>query len=296
MKLCDLRDLILLATLWGGSFLLMRIAAPVFGPVVLIELRVLLAALFLLPFVLQRQQLRHCRQHSLPLTVTGLFNSALPFCLFSWALLELSGGFTAVINATAPLFGAFMGAVLFGKPLLPRQISGLVIGLGGVICLISSQGTLNLASTGITLLAAFAAAACYGYAANYSASRLQNVPALSQAFGSQLAAAVLLAIPAGLSWNNPNTALNDWLAVLILGVACTGVAYLLYFRLINRIGATGAVSVTFLIPAFAMGWGWLIISEPVTPGMLISTVIILLGTGLTTGLIPVAKVKALLGR
>ena len=114
---------------------------------------------------------------------------------------------------------------------------------------------------------------------------LQHNGELVQAFGSQVSAALLLAMPALFSLPAQMPSATDWAAVITLGIACTGIAYLLYFRLINSIGATGAVSVTFLIPAFAMGWGWLLINEPVTPLMIISCIAILLGTAITTGLI-----------
>jgi len=285
MKPSDIRDLLLLAALWGGSFLLMRIAAPAFGPVLLVELRVLLAALFLLPFILRRKLLKQTQEKAAPLLVVGIFNSALPFVLFSWALLVLSTGFTAIINATAPLFGALIGIMLYQQALTRNKLAGLLIGLTGVTALISSKGDLNLTSTLMTLVAAFGAAACYGFAANYSSQRLQQTPALVLAFGSQLAAAVIL-LPPALFWLPDRwPSLHHWLAVITLGIACTGIAYLLYFRLINNIGATGAISVTFLVPAFAMTWGWLIINEPVNPMMIGSCIIILAGTALTTGLI-----------
>jgi len=285
MKPSDIRDLLLLAALWGASFMFMRVAAPAFGPVLLIELRVLLAALFLLPFVLHKQQLGLVWQRRLPLTWVGLFNSALPFCLFSWALLELSGGFTAIINATTPLFGAVIGVLLYQQAFSQRKLVGILVGLTGVTALVSSNENASLSGTLPATAAAFCAAACYGFAANYSSRALQGTPALAQAFGSQLTAAIILAVPAAMMLPAQMPDTGDWLAVIALGVACTGIAYLLYFRLINNIGATSAVSVTFLIPAFAMGWGWLMIDEPVNPLMIISCVVILIGTAITTGII-----------
>ncbi len=285
MKPSDIRDMLLLAALWGASFLLMRIATPAFGPALLVELRVLLAALFLLPFVLRLSLLKQAQRKAIPLLVVGTFNSALPFVLFSWALLVLSTGFTAIINATAPLFGALIGAALYQQALTRAKILGMLTGLLGVTCLISSKGDLNLTSTILTLTAALGAAACYGFAANYSSQQLKETPALVQAFGSQLAAAIILLIPALLWLPAEQPSMTDWLAVITLGIACTGIAYLLYFRLITNIGATSAISVTFLIPAFAMTWGWLFIDEPVSLMMIGSCLIILTGTALTTGLI-----------
>jgi len=291
MRAIDLRDLVLLAALWGASFLFMRVAAPAFGPIAMIELRVLFATLFLLPFVLKKKQLTTVRKYSKEMLVVGLLNSALPFCLFAYALLVLPAGFTAIINATAPMFGAAIAAIFLGQTLSANRTLGLAIGFGGVVSLISSKGQLNIDGSLLTTFAAISAAACYGIAANYSSRRLQGVPALAQAFGSQAAAAALLIIPALLTWPPQQPALTDWLNMLVLGIACTGIAYLLYFRLISNVGATGAVSVTYLIPAFAMIWGWLFIDETVSPMMLISCIVILLGTALATGFLSLKRLK-----
>ncbi|MBY4677467.1 DMT family transporter [Marinobacterium arenosum] len=285
MNSADLRDLILLAALWGGSFLFMRVAVPAFGAIPLIELRVLFATLVLLPLLLRSGQLAGLRSYARPMLVVGLINSALPFCLFAYAMLDLTSGVTAIINATAPLFGALIASLLRVERLTAARCCGLFLGFAGVVGLIASQGRLNFDGGGLPVLAALGGAMCYGIAANYSSRKLAGVAPLVIAAGSQLAATALLLPLALYSWPTVLPSAGDWASVLVLGVACTGFAYLLYFRLINNLGATGGVSVTFLIPAFAMGWGALLIDEPITPAMLACCGLILLGTALSIGIL-----------
>lgn len=285
MKLSDLRDLLLLAALWGGSFLFMRVGVPAFGPVPMIELRVLFAALLLLPLLAHKRQLSLLAEHKGALTLLGILTSALPFCLFAFAMIELTSGFTSIINASTPLFGAVIAAVFLAQKLTKLKMVGLVIGFAGVVSLIISRGSFSLEAGGLSIAAAVCAALSYGIAANYSSQALKGVPSLAIAAGSQAAAALVLIVPAIIFWPSQTPSLFDWLNILVLGFLCTGVAYLLYFRLIENLGATGAVSVTFLIPAFAMLWGALIIDEEITNAMLVSCLVILIGTALTTGLL-----------
>lgn len=295
MKLSDLRDLLLLAALWGGSFLFMRVGVPAFGPVPMIELRVLFAALLLLPLLAHRRQLNLLADNKTPLLLLGVLTSALPFCLFAFAMIELTSGFTSIINASTPLFGAIIAAVFLAQQLTKLKVIGLIIGFAGVVSLILSRGTFSMEAGGLSIAAAVFAALSYGIAANYSSQALKGVPSLAIAGGSQLAAALVLAVPAIVFWPSQAPSMIDWLNMLVLGFLCTGIAYLLYFRLIENLGATGAVSVTFLIPAFAMLWGGLIIDEEITSAMVVSCLIILVGTALTTGLLTQSSFNRLVG-
>jgi len=289
MKTRDLTDLLLLAALWGASFLFMRMGAAEFGPFALAGLRVAGASAFLLPLLLWRGEGGLLLQHWKPLLVVGITNSAVPFLCFSYAALAITGGLSSIFNATTPLWGALI-AWLWLKDRPDRgRLLGLVIGFGGVVWLAWNKARFKAdvdgASTGLAVLACIAATACYGFAANYTKRALGGVPSLALATGSQIAAALLLAVPMATHWPATPPHASAWGAVAALALLCTGVAYILYFRLIARIGASNAISVTFLIPAFAVLWGALLLGEQITSTMVIACGVILVGTALVTRIV-----------
>ncbi len=291
MKPQDLGELVLLAALWGGSFLFMRIGAPEFGAVALVAVRVALAAAALLPLLALQGQWGALREHWKPITVVGLLNSALPFVLFTYAALSITAGLSSVFNATAPLWGALIAWGWLGdKPGASRSL-GLAIGFAGVSWLAWDKASFKAGAdhTGLAVIACLAATLCYGIGANYTKRKLQGVPPLAVAGGSQLAAALALAVPALLWWPSTPPSTSAWWGVLALGVVCTGLAYLLYFRLIAHVGPAKAISVTFLIPLFGVLWGALFLGERVTPVMVGAGLVILAGTALATGLVKLPR-------
>jgi len=289
MKARDLADLLLLAALWGGSFLFMRIAAPDFGATALAALRVGGAALLLLPMLALRGDWPALRQHWWPIAVVGLCNSALPFTLFAHAALSIEAGVSAILNATSPLFGALFAAMWLREPSNGWRLAGLPVALIGVALLVGERIGLKAGAASADAAVAIAmclfAAVLYGFSANYAKRSLSGVPPLAVAAGSQAAAALLLAPAATLSWPATNPPSTAWAAVLALALLCTGVAYVLYFRLIANVGAARAITVTFLVPAFAVLWGAMFLGEAVGTGMLAGGVVILIGTALATGLL-----------
>lgn len=285
MKPRDLLDLTLLAALWGGSFLFMRYAVPDFGVVPLIWLRVALASICLLPLLLLKRQFGALRRQAGALTVMGLFNSGLPFLLIAWATLSITAGLASIMNAMTPVFTALIGALWLGDRLDGRRSLGLLLGLAGVALLAADKADFRPGGSGWAIVAMLLATACYGFAANHTRRYLQGVPALVNATGTQLVSALVLLPPALWSWPERMPGLGPWLAALVLGVACSALAYLLFFRLIARVGASRAVTVTFLVPVFGTLWGALFLGEPVTASMLAGGAVVLLGTGLATGVI-----------
>ena len=290
MRTRDLTDLLLLAALWGASFLFMRIAAPAFGPIALVEVRVVVAALFLGALLALRGQLRALRGRPAHLAVLGVLNSALPFVLLNYAVLHVTAGFAAILNATTPLWTALIGWLWLRNAIRPLQWLGLAIGLAGVVVLVWGKASFTPSATQVgttlALAAALVATCAYGLSAHYTRRYLDGVPALVVATGSQLSAAVVLLLPALVTWPATPPSALAWTSAAVLGVACTGLAYLLYFRLLTRIGAVGASAVTFLIPAFASGWGALFLDEAVTLQMIAGGGVILAGTALVLGLWP----------
>lgn len=285
MKPRDLLDLTLLAALWGGSFLFMRYAVPDFGVVPLIWLRVALASICLLPLLLLKGQLGALRERAGAVAVMGLFNSGLPFLLIAWATLSITAGLASIMNAMTPVFTALIGALWLGDRLDGRRSLGLLLGLAGVALLAADKADFRPGGSGWAIVAMLLATACYGFAANHTRRYLQGVPALVNATGTQLVSALVLLPPALWSWPERMPGLGPWLAALVLGVACSALAYLLFFRLIARVGASRAVTVTFLVPVFGTLWGALFLDEPVTASMLAGGAVVLLGTGLATGVI-----------
>lgn len=285
MKSADAGELVGLAAIWGASFLFMRLGAGEFGPVALAAVRVAGAALVLLPLLLWRGQWGDLRHHWRAIFVVGLTNSALPFLLFSYAALGISAGLSSIFNASTPLWGALIGWWwLRDRPGASRAL-GLAIGFAGVIGLAWQKASFQPGGSGWAIAACVGAAMLYGLSANYTKQRLQGVAPMAVAAGSQLSAALALAVPAVLWWPAAMPSGRAWLMVALLAVLCTGLAYLMYFRLIAHVGAANAIAVTFLIPAFAVLWGWLFLGEPLTAAMAVGCAVILLGTALATGVI-----------
>jgi drug/metabolite transporter (DMT)-like permease len=289
MRPRDLADLLLLAMLWGGSYIFMRAAAPAFGPVALIAWRVGIGALVLIPLLARAGHLPALRSQAGGLLVVGLTNSALPFLLFAYATLTITGGFAALLGATAPLWAAVVAYVGWGERLRRTQVIGLLLGFAGVVLLVwdrlAPAADQDGPANAMAIAAALAATLSYGWSANYSRRRFAGVPPLLVAGGSQVAAALSM-LPLGvLMPPSAPPSPTAWLCALVLGVACTGLAYPLFFRLIENAGAARAISVTFLVPVFAALWGGLFLSETLGVRMLIGGAIVLLGTALAAGVI-----------
>jgi drug/metabolite transporter (DMT)-like permease len=292
MKPADGTELVALAALWGASFLFMRLGAAEFGPVALSAVRVAGAALVLLPLLLWRGQFAELRRHWRSIFVVGVTNSALPFLGFSYAALSISAGLSSIFNASSPLFGAVIGWLWLKDRPAGARIAGLVVGFAGVLGLAWEKASFKAGGSGWAIVACLAAALCYGLSANYTKRRLQGVAPLAVAAGSQLSAALVLALPALWWWPAVMPPARAWAMVALLAVLCTGVAYLMYFRLIAHIGPANAITVTFLIPAFAVLWGWLFLAEPLTAAMAVGCAVILLGTALATGVLKPPRLAA----
>ena len=282
-------EFILLAALWGASFLFMRLGTLEFGPLPTAGLRVAIASLALLPVMLSRGLWPQLRQHWKPVMICGLINSAIPFALFSFALLSISTGLSSILNATVPLFGALVAWLWLGdKPGTSRTV-GLVIGFIGVALLASGKASFKPDASGAVtawgILACLLATISYAVAASFTRRYLSGLNSLMVATGSQIGAALGLALPTLLMWPVQAPSLKACGALLALGILCTAVAYVLFFRLIEQLGPARAITVTFTIPVFAVFYGVTLLGETVTTWMLFCGVIVLCGTALATGLV-----------
>ena len=300
----DTAAFLALAAIWGASFLFMRVGAPVFGPVPLTLLRCAIGAATLVPLLLAFGRPADLRAHWPRLALVGVLNSAVPFVLLGWATLALSAGTTSILNSLAPLWSAGIAFLWLGDRLTPFQVLGLGLGVAGVAVLagggasgpVGADGAADLvtpAGAALPFLAALGATAFYGLAANVARRTLAGVDPLAVATGSQLGATLALLVPGLLLW--PEGAApgpGDWGAAVALGTVCTGLAYLLFFGLIARVGATRTIAVTFAIPVFGVGWGAWLLGERVDGATLAGGAIVVLGTALATGALGTRRAEA----
>lgn len=285
MKPREIVELLLLAAIWGASFLFMRVAAPEFGPAPLIAIRVAIAMVFLLIVLSWRNGLTGMRGKAGHFTVVGAINSALPFTLFAFSTLYVTAGFAAVLNASVPLFGALVAYFWLRDKLTVARVLGLLVGFLGVVVLVWGKISFKGDGSGWAVLAALLASLSYGISANYTKRYLTGVDPIAIATGSQIAATILLLPLAVMYWPETMPSAKSWLSALALGIACTGIAYILFFRLIAKVGPQKAVAVTYLLPVFGMFWGTVFLHESITSNMLGGCLIILLGTALATGIL-----------
>ena len=284
MSTASVARLLLLSAIWGASFLFMRVSAPFFTPTDLIFWRVGLGAAFLFAvslFLAKQLRLREYWQHYL---ILGLFNAAIPFSLFAFAAKTASASLLSILNSTAPIWAALIGHVLFKVETKPQAWIGMVIGLLGVGLLIGVESLVLPEGGLLAIFAALGATFCYGVGTHY-AKRAKANDAFSNAHGNMWGATVLLA-PFFLLSNQSSTPLpiTVVISILLLGVLCSGVAFLIYFRLVEDIGATSALTVTFLIPVFGVLWGVVFLGESFGWHSVFGTALIFLGLSLVTGL------------
>ena len=275
-------QLLALSAIWGSSFLFMRIGAPLLGPVVLIALRVGLAALFLRLMRIGRTGPNGLRGHARHFLILGLINSALPFLLFATAARTLSASLMAILNATAPIWGALVGALWSRTLPRPAVFVGLLLGIAGVAILVRFDPSSVGRAAHVAILLGLGAALCYG-----SLPRMRIQPRASTRSPMQKAACGQQRCGSGRLSPSSRTQLNLSatlaVSVLALGILCSGVAYLLYFRLIADLGPAPALTVTFLVPIFGILWGHLFLGEAVGWDTLFGAVIVIAGTALVTG-------------
>ncbi len=282
-------DFILLAAIWGSSFLFMRLGTVEFGALPTAAVRVAVAALFLLPIVWLRGLMPELRKNWKRIFFVGVLNSGIPFACYSIALLSITTGLSAILNATVPMFGALVAwAWLKDKPDSSRVL-GLVVGFAGVAMLAWDKATFKPDASGVApgwaVLACLLACVCYGISASYTKRYLAGSNPLVTAAGSQIGATLGLALPALWLWPAHMPGSTAWLALLAVGVLCTGLAHFLFFPLIETAGPPRALSVTFLVPVFAVLYGVLFLGEAVTSWMVICAAVIVCGTALSTGLL-----------
>jgi drug/metabolite transporter (DMT)-like permease len=272
-------QLVLLAMIWGASFLFQRIAVPELGPNIIAFSRLLLGALVLALFALLLRKPLLLKQNGRDYLRIGLFNSALPFWLFAFSSISLPAGVNAVLNAMVPLFAVLLQWFRGSRP-SSEKMTGVLMGIVGV-CLIVGFGGIPLTLMSIAgFFAGLLAAACYAWSAVEIRTTFADTDPMVVATGSLIGSSLLLLPTLFIATPRSPWDGSAWMAVLPLGILCTGLAYALYFRLLRDIGSTYAVMVTLLVPIFALLWGVLFLNEHPTWVNLLGTALVLFSMAL----------------
>ncbi|WP_314106790.1 DMT family transporter [uncultured Stenotrophomonas sp.] len=265
-------ELTLLGAIWGCSFLFMRVAVPSFGPYALVEVRLLLGALVLLPFLWTARAQFPARRWRW-LVPIGLINSAIPFVLFAWAAQRAPAAIGAICNAMTVLFAAMIAFLFFGEKIGLRRAIALLVGFTGVVVLATAK--VSGLSIGTAVIAGSLAALLYGLGVNLVKRHMAGLPPAASA-GATLGSAALVMLPMAVThWPEAPIPVLSWACAIALGVVCTGLAFLMFYRLIARIGPARASTVTYLVPMFGALFAWLFLGEPVTVAMLVAGALIL---------------------
>ncbi|MBI2427556.1 MAG: DMT family transporter [Ignavibacteriales bacterium] len=282
MLLYDYVLLILLSAIWGASFIFMRILAPALGPMATADLRVLIAGLSLAAFLKFQKQDLEWKKNWKRYLVIGLLNSGIPFLLFSFAALHLPASVSVIINSMTPLFGAIAAVIWLGEKMTGKILIGIFLGITGVV-IIRGGGSFELSGmTTLAMGACMLATMFYAVGGVYVKLKAHDMTPPAIATGSQLIVGILFLPLLAISPMKEITT-EIVLSLLAFAIFCSAIAYLIYYRLLKILGPTKATTVTFLIPVFGFIWGWLFLSEEITPGMIIGGAIVLSAIYFVTG-------------
>jgi drug/metabolite transporter (DMT)-like permease len=278
MRIQDIARLVVLAAIWGASFIFMRILAPALGPILTADLRVLIAGVALSIYFAAIRFNPQWKSNWRHYCLIGVGNSAIPFALFSYAALHIPASYSVILNSTSPLFAAIFSAAWLNDRLTARKVVGIFLGFAGV-ALVAKVGAQAVDDSFIlSVLACLIASACYGLMGVYIKRFATSVKPLGIAGGSQLAAGLSL-LPL-IPFSPMRGELTSFVItnILCFALVCSALAYLLYFRLMEDLGPTKALTVTFLMPVFGMAWGALFLGEQITLGMVGGAALVVFGT------------------
>jgi drug/metabolite transporter (DMT)-like permease len=275
MKPKDVFQLLLLAAIWGSSFLFLRIAAPAIGITLTLGLRISIAALAMVLVFAFVKKLPDYKAYWKQYLVLGFLNLVAPFALVTFSVANLNASIGAILNATTPLFTMVLSSFWLKEKLSVKKLSGLFIGMAGLTVLV---GWIPIAMTGRTILSvlfSLLASLSYGLGAVYTRIHFRNTDPLQTATG-QLSAAAIVVLPL-LIFSGSDNGLDVKIVVVILALAllCTALGYALYFKLISSIGSTNTSTVTLLVPVFSIIWSMLFLHEPITPALAVGLGLIL---------------------
>ena len=289
MTRSDYARLLSLAAIWGSSFMFMRLLAPVLGPLWTAQLRVGIAGLALCGYFAVIRLDCEWRRLWKEYLITGLINTGVPFVLFSYAALHIPAAYSAIVNATVPLWGTLFAAIWLKEKLTRAKLVGTALGIAGV-AVATGIGTETMSGeVMLALLACTGAAICYAFGGIYMKKYVKGANPMAIAGTSQLLAGVaLLPISVFIPMRAPPLP-STWAIATLFSLLCSAVAYILYYRLMEDIGPTRTFTVTFLVPVFAMIWGVLLLAEPVRLHMMIGAALVIGSTMLVLELKPLGR-------
>jgi drug/metabolite transporter (DMT)-like permease len=290
-------ELFLLSFIWGSAYLFTRSAVPEFGPAPLIALRMGIAVVVLLPLVVARGLLPMLLANAKLLAIQGSIFTCLSFLLIAWSALSISAGLSAILSATAPMFGAVVAWIFLKERIQGWRLLGLALGFAGVSILAWGKVSLRMDASSVkvslAVLAGLSSSLLWGMAANFSRQKLSAISPLVTTVGTMLAATVFMLPFAWLDWQassqqipHPMPSLKACAEALFLGIVCSGLGMLMYFRLLREIGTVPTMSVTFMSPVVAIALGAWYLNEAITLQIVLGCIVVLLGTGLSVGLFP----------
>ena len=253
--------LTLLGAVWGSAFMFIKISADDFGPILLVNLRLLLAGALFLPFLLQKKYLAYFKSHFSGILILGIFSNAFPFTMFSYASLGATSNMLGILNGTTAFMTMVVAYFWLKESITPKQVFGIILGFLGILVLVNpANGSATLSASGFALVGALSYSFSGVYIQKYQLNANKFV-----LIGWAMLFGGLLLIPFSF-FNLPDQMPNNnaIAALLWLGIVSTGIAYLGYIRLIEQIGAVRTSTVTYLLPVFSIIWGSIFLQEKIT--------------------------------
>jgi drug/metabolite transporter (DMT)-like permease len=283
--------LVLLGAIWGGSFVLIRLAAPDMGVIAMTSARVFMSALVMAAIVYARNGYGLLFRHARHVFILGLLNTAVPFCLMSWATVELNVNVASILNATVPVWAMLIGIFWIKTKPDALRLLGVIVALAGVVVLVSGKPGFVFSAAFLPTASALASTFLYALSSHYTHRYLPGVDPVILTAGSLMAAAAALFPLGWFFWPDHDVATLSWLCVIALALVATVFAYFIYFRVLHAAGPERAVLVTYLIPVFAGIWGYLFLGQYITAQMALGGLVVIAGTGLASGLFSLGAFK-----
>ena len=275
MNTKDFLTLLLVSLFWWGSFLFLRLLViEGLEPLQIVSLRMMFAAIFIAPFFILKCKKYSFYDHGLPFLLIGLLNTALPFTLFAYASVSLGAGSLSVLQATVPILTALILFSLYRDEFSIMKLVGVLVGFAGLFLLAGPSGELDLFSSILCVIASLSYAISGVYLAN-TPSKINNS---FVGMGSIIVGAILLS-PFLINYHSSNINISStaWLYIALLGVINTSLAYVIFIKLIKRIGSLNASFVTYLVPVSSISLGIIVLNEVFTIDMIIGSSLIFLG-------------------
>ena len=253
--------LILLGAVWGSAFMFIKISADDFGPILLVNLRLLLAGALFLPFLLRKKYLAHFKSHFPGILILSIFSNAFPFTMFSYASLGATSNMLGILNGTTAFMTMVVAYFWLKESITPKQIFGIILGFLGILVLVNpANGSATIGASGFALVGALS----YSFSGVYIQKYQLNANKFVLIGWAMLFGGLLLTPLSFFNLPDEMPDNNAIAALLWLGIVSTGIAYLGYIRLIEQIGAVRTSTVTYLLPVFSIIWGSIFLQEKIT--------------------------------